>query len=423
MAERAASDLWIPRRVSEVDAGWVGACLAASDFGSRAAVHSLRVEPLGTGRGFMGDTYRLHLGGESDGPASPGSLILKLPARQRATRARAELLGFYEREILFYTEVAGALPIAPPRCYHAAMDPNPSGPDSTREVEAKLLAMGPWRLRALLGLGHLLVRLSRRRYVLLLEDLGAGVPGDQLRGESPRVLSGVLLELARMQAACWESSSITSLSWLPRLESGAHLARAWYRRSRVAFRRRYGKLVPASVQVLLEDIDRGLEGLLASLSRTPGTLLHGDLRLDNLVFDERGGESRVRFLDWQVPCWGAGVYDVAYLLGSSLDAEVSRDEERELLRGYHRALFEQGVRGYSFDDCLADYGRCLLLALHRMVGSVISVDLQDPRGEVLMRTWLQRMVACIQRAGGDAWARALAPTSMRDPTPQPGLGG
>ena len=209
---------------------------------------------------------------------------------------------------------------------------------------------------------------------------------------------------------------MTSLAWLPRLESGAHLVRAWYRRSRAAFRRRYGKLVPASVHGLLEDIDRGLTGLLASLARAPGTLLHGDFRLDNLVFDARGGARRISFLDWQAPCWGVGVYDVAYLLGSSLDVEVSREEERALLRGYHRALLDEGVRGYPFEACLADYECCLLLVLHRMVGSVVSVDVSDPRGEALMRTWLRRMVARIQWAGDDAWARALAPPGARAAT-------
>lgn len=409
VAEGVGAVLPIPRRVGEVDAGWLTQCLAASDFPGRGPVRSLRVEPLGAGRGFMGDTYRLHLDLEGGGPATPRSLILKLPARDRATRVRAELLGLYEREILFYSEVAGELPASLPRCYHAAMDPNPSGPDTTREVERALAEMSPWRVRALLGLGHLLVRFSRRRYVLLLEDLRGGEPGDQLAGRAPSALADVLAELARMHASCWESSRITSLDWLPRLESGAQLVRAWYRRSRSAFRRRYGHLVPESAHALFEDIDRGLPGLLAPLARAPGTLLHGDFRLDNLVFEARGGGTRVSFLDWQVPCWGVGVYDVAYLLGTSLEAEVPREEEVALVRAYHAALEAEGVRGYAFEDCLADYGRCLLLVLHRTAASVVSVDYADPRGQALMEGWVRRMLARVQRAGRDEWAKALAP--------------
>jgi len=398
----------IPRNVEEVDAGWLTRCLLASDFPGGDRVRSLHCEPLGEGQGFMGETFRLHLEFEGAAPDAPRSLILKLPARQRATRARAELLGLYEREVLFYTELAREVPIALPRCYYGGMDPNPSGPDAAREAEQAVAEMPVWRLRVLLWLGLGLVRLSRRRYALLLEDLREGKAGDQLGAGTPGELGQVLEEAARMHARFWGSPRIATLPWLPELESGARLVRAWYRRSRSDFLRRFGAALPASLRSLLDSIESGLPGLLAALSAAPTTLLHGDLRLDNLVFDSGGEGSPVAFLDWQVPCRGAGVYDVVYLLSSSLAPGVGRDEEVALVRAYHDALRAQGVGDYAFEACLADYDRCLLLVLHRMASSLVSVEYTDRRGEALLESWVARMVARVQCAGIDRLASTLA---------------
>ena len=403
----------IPRRVEEVDAAWLTRCLLASDLPEGGRVRSLHREPLGEGQGFMGETFRLHLEFEGAATGAPRSLILKLPSRQRATRARAELLGLYEREVLFYTELTREVPIALPRCHYAAMDPNPSGPDAARKAEQAVADMPVWRLRALLWLGLGLVRLSRRRYVLLLEDLHEGVAGDQLGTSTPAQLTRVLEEVARMHARFWDSPRILDFPWLPQLDSGARLVRAWYRRSRSDFLRRFGASLPAPLRFLLDSIESGLPGLLEALSSAPATLLHGDLRLDNLIFDGRGEGSRVTFLDWQVPSRGAGVYDVVYLLSSSLAPGVGREEELALLRAYHEALGVNGVRGYSFDACIADYDRCLLLVLHRMASSLVSVEYTDPRGEALLASWVARMVGRVQHAGVDRLASTLATAAIR----------
>ena len=84
----------------------------------------------------------------------------------------------------------------------------------------------------------------------------------------------------------------------------------------------------------------------------PWTLLHGDLRLDNLLF----GRPRVTVVDWHTVKIGPGLSDVSYFIGSSLVPEVRRDFECDLVRAYHRHLESGGV-DLAWDDCWQGYRR------------------------------------------------------------------
>ncbi len=70
----------------------------------------------------------------------------------------------------------------------------------------------------------------------------------------------------------------------------------------------------------------------------PWTVVHGDFRLDNLMF---GGE-RVAVLDWQTVRLGPAMSDVAYFIGSALQPDDRRSNEESLVREYHAALVAAG---------------------------------------------------------------------------------
>ncbi|HLM63272.1 MAG TPA: oxidoreductase family protein [Acidimicrobiales bacterium] len=122
---------------------------------------------------------------------------------------------------------------------------------------------------------------------------------------------------------------------------------------------------------------------------TPYGLVHGDYRLDNLLFAPVGGsadasagpagvagagpaavagagasgdagagpagDAGVAAVDWQTLSIGLPGRDIAYLLGTGLDPGERRRHEDDLVAAYHAALVGHGVAGYSRDDCLADY--------------------------------------------------------------------
>ena len=107
------------------------------------------------------------------------------------------------------------------------------------------------------------------------------------------------------------------------------------------------------------------------LCQGPVTLMHGDLRLDNLFFE---GE-RVLFIDWQLVRRGPPMYDIAYLLSCGLTDEASA---HELIESYHRALVREGVTDYSLQQAWLDY-RLALRAVLMNLASVDQVDLGDGR--------------------------------------------
>ena len=85
----------------------------------------------------------------------------------------------------------------------------------------------------------------------------------------------------------------------------------------------------------------------------PFAVLHGDYRLDNLLFDPDGAD--VIAVDWQTLAVGPPARDLAYFLGTSLTVDDRRAAERELVAEYHAALCARGVSGYGADQCFDDY--------------------------------------------------------------------
>ena len=57
-------------------------------------------------------------------------------------------------------------------------------------------------------------------------------------------------------------------------------------------------------------------------------LVHGDYRLDNMLFGEPGADRPLTVVDWQTVTWGPAMTDVAYFLGCALPSGLRRDTLR-----------------------------------------------------------------------------------------------
>ena len=69
----------------------------------------------------------------------------------------------------------------------------------------------------------------------------------------------------------------------------------------------------------------------------PRGLVHGDYRLDNMLFGAAGADAKpLTVVDWQTVTWGPVLADAAYFLGCALPTEVRRDNYDALLRGLPR---------------------------------------------------------------------------------------
>ena len=114
------------------------------------------------------------------------------------------------------------------------------------------------------------------------------------------------------------------------------------------------ELMPAELVPFGEAMTRHLGAAVTRLAESPPTLLHGDLRLDNLFFanDPAGG---VVAVDWSNASRGPGPYDLAYFMCVALDPEQRRAHEQALLRRYVDALTAGGVEGVTFEGCFDVY--------------------------------------------------------------------
>jgi hypothetical protein len=386
--------LTIPTHPDELSPEWLTAALRERGVLREARVVDVRAETLGEGAGFVGTISRLHLTLDPDQAGAPRTLISKLPIASAQNKAVGELGGAYEREIRFYAEVGAGVSIPIPRCYYSARDPNPMS--GREEGVVRFMDRWPeWLIRLLLPFFQWLSTKSRRRYVLLLEDLAPARIGDQVAGCSAREAESAVRNAARLHAGFWGRVDGPELSWLPAfwwLKRWMHVA---YRRGWPVFESEFGGRFPFMIE-LAHWLDEHAFELIDRVTAFPTTICHGDYRLDNLSI--RDGDPVVfTTFDWQTPVRGPGPFDLAYFIGGNLSREMAAEHEKALVQCYHAELEAHGVRGFGLDECERAYELCKVLIAYRMMLGLDLLDFQNERGVNLIETWMGRLDAILPR--------------------------
>ncbi len=319
----------------KLTASWLSDVLRASGHLGSASVTDVHVAPLGTGQ--MCDSVRLTLSYDRRGMA-PTSLVAKLPSGDAATRETAKSLRSYEIEVRFYQQLAAQLPVNTPSVIYADIDVESSS------------------------------------FVLVLQDMAPARPGDQLQGCSPVVAKLAVDELVKLHAPRWDDPTLSSLEWL----SGDVEARRQFLLMLLpslwdGFRQRYGAHLGTEIHRAGDALFSRLEAYLTADTR-PWSIVHGDYRLDNLLFDPRPHGTGVAVVDWQTCTHGPALQDVAYFIGAGLHPGERRTVEQELVQGYHAGLQAGGVGGYSWARCWRDYRRGTWLGLVMAVAASMLVE-------------------------------------------------
>jgi len=361
----------IPQRSEELTAAWFTEVLTTG-----ATVIDVRREEIGVDVGFMGEVHRCHLAWDLSGRADaepadlPRSVVVKVPTQVPENFAAGDALRSYEREIVVYQTLRKSLGLPMPGYFYGAMDPDPA----------------PWVQQAVLFLfDHLpvgginwvisqflkLSGKSKRRYVLVIEDISDARPPTQQHGGSLDDARRSLEVLARFHAANWMRADVSEIyPYIWSVDTVPRVGQASYVRNRDEFVERIGPVLGQGMLARLDDIQERIPELCNSLAAEPWTLLHGDYRLDNVLFRPDG---EVVVLDFQALGRGRPAVDVAYFITTALTAE-HLDEEQRLLRTYHDALVAAGVSTYSFEQLERDGDMAKELLAHRIVGSADVLD-------------------------------------------------
>lgn len=358
----------IPDGAEQITPDWLRASVRQPDAATFANLTSIRAERLGEGVGMLTNLHRLHLDYAPGAAPGPATLIAKRPSAIPQVLQIARAWGLYEREVLFYRDIASAVSLRVPKAYVTQFDP------------------------------------QTHDFALVLEDLAPAVDGNQITGLPLEYAKLALDALADLHAGWWNRSELAAIAATiqpfgegPWAGTGARLAAAW-----PAFKPFLdGRASPALIRVG-ERMSASIERLMADLATPPRTLCHGDFRADNLMFSQGEGGPALATIDWQVALQARGAVDVSQLLSISVTTDLRRAHEPGLLRGYHSRLVAAGVQDYGYDAFFDDYRRGLLIGFFYVIQSGSANDLTHPRAQALFDSAVRRLDAVVQDHGLEA---------------------
>jgi len=317
----AAGSSEVITNVDEITPGWLTGVLRRARVLPQGSVVGVAVE---AGSTSFSTIARLRVT-YSPAARGPGRLFLKFsrPEHPVTTPERGH-------EVLFYEHVAGRTPGVLVQCFDAAFSA------------------------------------ERGRLHLLLEDLAeshVSEPPSQLPPTFDRC-EGIVGAIAAVHAAWWEEPPWEVLGLRPPDEAAieARIADVRLRVERFAafLADRLSPERRATYRAVLAGLPRLYERLLLGRAYT---VVHDDLHAGNALYPHDPSVESVRLVDWQTWHVDLGPKDLAHMMALFWFPERRRRLERPLLRRYHECLAANGVAGYSWDECWADYRLCVLRKL------------------------------------------------------------
>lgn len=282
---------------------------------------------------------------ELDDRETPTSVVVKRPAAG-ANGAAAAQSGAYRREAFSYRVLLPVTPVGAPRCYLVADE-------------------------------------AGDRSSFVLEDLTGYRSVDQLDGLSIEDAAAVASELGLLHRHWRRADALDDLAVRRSTPTAFHPD--GLDRGRTLLSQRWNHVLSASALAALDAVLARRADLVGVFAGTgPVTLCHGDPRADNLVFD---GGGRAVLYDWQQVAVQFPEADLAWLTATSLEPEVRRQVERDLVTG-------QADAGDA--DAAWDRYRLGMVLPALAVLFLAQRDLSAPRAEGLVATSLRRILTAVE---------------------------
>ena len=226
--------------------------------------------------------------------------------------------------------------------------------------------------------------------LLLLEFVRDGRNRDQLRGLTWPELVSATRAIARIHTRFWNSPALKKANDLPQHQ----YMRAHEVRRHLPSFLRWAKL-SAKTAKMFHDLPRQVNQALARLRKRPLTLVHGDLRSDNIFY----GRNSVRFIDWGLALAGHAAFDLARLAGGSARRPLSLLQHVKLFKTWHRELLRRGVRSYPSLEAWQDYRDAVLLTLTIPVTNAPTLASFSPRGRQMAKLITKRFINSAHELG------------------------
>jgi hypothetical protein len=302
----------IPRYPSDVTPEWLSAVL-----GGDTPVELSAVDVVAIGTGQTGATYRVSVTYAGDTANLPDTFVIKLPAQDDTVRDRVTI--GYRSECAFYTGVVDHVKVPTPQCFYCDIS------DDALD------------------------------YALLLADQAPAAQGDQIAGCGEGEARLAVAALAGLHGASWCDPVWLDFPGIafsrPDAASAGGLGEVARMSAEITLDKLGDRMSAADRETFTATMDLVSVWLLAERDRF--ALLHGDYRLDNLLFFPDG--AGVTVVDWQTLGVGLPARDLAYFTATSLKPELRASIEHDLVDEYHRALIGYGVTGYDRETCWRDY--------------------------------------------------------------------
>ena len=386
-----------------IDADWMRRALAAGGVADCPAIREVVVEDLGSATNAFGRLLRCYLTTDGGVAADPATVIVKLPTADRTAFRFAKWLAMHERECLYYRRLARQARIRSPVLLYGDFDED------------------------------------THRFVLVLEDLRDLEVPVQVAGVSTGRARLAVREIARLHGQFWGAVDHPALAGCSDV-----LGPKFRRFMQIAcllclpvVLERFGNSFSPQTRRLVEALGPRITAHYAAIAAGPRTFIHGDYRGENMFFGSDvdgssspgggssggmsagagvsaasrgvsnggasassgasdGGAEDFAVVDWQGCGLGAGLYDVAYFLGTNVVPGDRRRIEREALGEYHDIVCRLGARDFTFDDCWRSYRQNMLSVLMPCMLACGGLDLGDQRLHDLVKSGLERALAAME---------------------------
>ncbi|WP_225007916.1 ecdysteroid 22-kinase family protein [Novosphingobium percolationis] len=340
--------------VDQITPTWVQAMF------QHAGVPAPRVSLLATrpiGHGNMSQTIHTQITYNANAADAVPSVVCKITSAIPQAVDIAGTANVYARECAVYEFLGDTPPLATPRAY--------------------------WRK----------VSDDGRAINLVMEDLSARTrPGDQISGCSVDEARAVAAELSRLHAAAWGDPRLEGADWLQDRAGGAVDSAQGYAAAAVEFRSRYAGRTDAAVLDAIDAMVPRMEQAIRDAARGE-TLVHGEPRVDNVLFEDTAGGPRAWLIDWQFATKASPMVDLAYFLAGSLSPEDRRACEAGLIEASVAAIAPVAPH-WTLDKARADYAAALPIALQFTVGAIMAMPSSDHNDRLLL-TLAERNVAAL----------------------------